>query len=226
MTTWTFRVLETWNGYDSSTIRQHLHPPFVVSCGIFSKCLANRLPVWRVDINCDESFDSSQIESIRQHFHGLKVINCGIFLSVLQIDFWYTSRSIRVKLSRFDNIFNNPWQLLANWLSVCVSILWEMVYQISGITRRINRESTSVERFANCPRRIVAVWVYWTTLICYFHYLAFVEIEEPTSFLSPCCWSVSDCSSCVSFFMFESPRCIFVSLVSNFILDEMFEFML
>ena len=139
MTTWTFRVLETWNGYDSSTIRQHLHPPFVVSCGIFFKCLANRLPVWRVDINCDGSFDSSQIESIRQHFHGLKVINCGIFLSVLQIDFWYTSRSIRVKLNRFDNIFNNPWQLLANWLPVCVSISWEMVYQICGITRRIRK---------------------------------------------------------------------------------------
>ena len=39
----------------SRTIWQNLQPPF----GIFSKCLANRLLVWRVDFNLDESFNST-----------------------------------------------------------------------------------------------------------------------------------------------------------------------
>ena len=33
----------------------------------YSKCLANRYPVWRFVISCDESFDSSRFVSIRRH---------------------------------------------------------------------------------------------------------------------------------------------------------------
>ena len=64
-------VLQIDFRYDGSTstvtsriesIRHHLQPPFVVTRGIFSKCLADRLPVWQVDFNWDES-----VESIRKH---------------------------------------------------------------------------------------------------------------------------------------------------------------
>ena len=48
------------------SIPQHFQRPFAVTNGIFSKCLVNRLPVWRVDFDWDESLDSSRIESIRQ----------------------------------------------------------------------------------------------------------------------------------------------------------------
>ena len=51
---------QLWRVVRFESIRQHLQPTFVVTRGIFSKCLANRLPVWRVDISCDESYDSTK----------------------------------------------------------------------------------------------------------------------------------------------------------------------
>ena len=50
----------------------------MATCGKFSKCLSNRLPAWRVDINCDESLDSTTFST-----------TFGSYLRnrVLQIDF-------------------------------------------------------------------------------------------------------------------------------------------
>ena len=47
------------------------------------QCLANRHPVWRVIIYCDESFDSSWIVSIRQHLQPPFTDTCGIFFKCL-----------------------------------------------------------------------------------------------------------------------------------------------
>ena len=72
--------------------------PFVATRGIFSKCLANRLPVWWVDINCDESFDS--ITSPTPLLRGIFSKWLANRLPVWRVDFnWDVS-------SRFDNIFN------------------------------------------------------------------------------------------------------------------------
>ena len=93
-----------------------------------SKCLANRLPVWRVDVNCNESFDSSRIKLIRQNLQLPFVATCVIFSECLQIDFLYygstlteTSRSIR---QHFQQPLTVTYEIfcLANWLPVCVSI--------------------------------------------------------------------------------------------------------
>ena len=62
--------------------------------------------------------------------------------------------SIRVESTTFSTILDICETLstcLVNWLPVCVSIQWEMVYQISGITRRINRESTSGRTIRKLP---------------------------------------------------------------------------
>ena len=80
------------------SIRQYLQPPFVATCGLLSKCLANWLSIWRINIICDESFDSTiSATPFRGH---LRNIFC-----VLQIDFRcdgstsaVTSRSIRQHL--------------------------------------------------------------------------------------------------------------------------------
>ena len=80
--------------FDSSwivSIRQHLQPPFTDTCRIFSKCLANWHPVWRVVICCDELFNSSRFVLIQQHFQPPIADTCGIY-----------SKS------------------LANWLRVCL----------------------------------------------------------------------------------------------------------
>ena len=61
------------------SIRQHLQPPFTDTCSIFSKCLANQHPVWRVIICCDKLFNSSSFVSIQQHFQPPIADTCGIF---------------------------------------------------------------------------------------------------------------------------------------------------
>ena len=67
---------------------QHFQRPLVVTCRIFPKCLADRLPVWRVDFNWDESFDLSQIESILRNFQRPLVVTCGIPLQTEFPIFW------------------------------------------------------------------------------------------------------------------------------------------
>ena len=64
-----WRVTSTMTGYincdesfDASwieSIRQYLQPHLIPTCGMFSKCLANRFLVWLVDFHLDESFDST-----------------------------------------------------------------------------------------------------------------------------------------------------------------------
>ena len=75
------------DSFDSSwiaSIRYHLQTPFTDTCGIFSKCLANRHLIWRV-VSCgDESFDSCRIVSIRQHFQSPFTDTCGIFSNCLE----------------------------------------------------------------------------------------------------------------------------------------------
>ena len=81
---------------------------FSTTLGSYLRCLANRLVVWRVDLNWDESFDSSRMESSRME-------------------------SSRMELSRMESIrkhFQQPLTVtceifskcLENWLPVCVSI--------------------------------------------------------------------------------------------------------
>ena len=158
-----FSCKSTPESFDSCrivSIRQHFQSPFTDTCGIFSNCLENRHPVWRVVICCDDSFDSTASSApfhrnTRNVFQVSSKSTSGMtgrhllwrflrfdcvfdlpsqllaeyFLSVLQIDirhdgssFVVTSRSIRVDSCRFDNVFNPLSQILANWLSVCVSM--------------------------------------------------------------------------------------------------------
>ena len=55
------------------------------TCGIFSKCLANRHLVWRVVICGDESFDSIASYRFNNIFNAPSQILAEYFLSVLQI---------------------------------------------------------------------------------------------------------------------------------------------
>ena len=81
---------ELFNSSWIESIWQHLQPPFAVTRRIFAKCLANRLLVWQVNINCDKLFNLSHIESIQQNLHPPSVATCRIFfVSVMQIYFGY-----------------------------------------------------------------------------------------------------------------------------------------
>ena len=80
-----------------------------------SKCLANRLPVWRVDVNCNESFDSSRIKLIRQNLQLPFVATCGIFsecltnrLLVWRVDFnWNESFDSTTFSTTLDSYLRN-----------------------------------------------------------------------------------------------------------------------
>ena len=66
---------------DSSRIKlvqQHFQKPLIVTCRIFSKCLANQLRVSRVNLNLEESFNSSQIDlTSGRTIRKLPLTNCS-----------------------------------------------------------------------------------------------------------------------------------------------------
>ena len=93
-------------------------------------------------------------------FNPIYLLLAEYFLSALQIDFWYDESTLTERNRSIRQHFQQPLTVtceiffckcLANWLPVCVSIYWEMVYQISGITRRINRVSTSGKTVQKLP---------------------------------------------------------------------------
>ena len=53
---------------ESSRIVDIFYPPSRLAYRVLNKCLANRLPVRRVDCKANESIDSSRFESNRRHF--------------------------------------------------------------------------------------------------------------------------------------------------------------
>ena len=106
---------------------------------------AQILPVWRVVICYDESFDSTTSStSLHRYLRN-------IFLSVLQVDTRYdrssfvvTSRSIRVESCRFDSIYNPHSQTLAVYFLSVLQI--DIRYDGSsfvGTSRSIRVNSTT-----------------------------------------------------------------------------------
>ena len=100
-----------------------------------SKCLANRLPVWRVDINRDESFDSTiLVTPFRGHLREIFEVS---FKSTSGM----TGRHQLWQVVGFDNTFNDLWYLLAEYF---LRIL-QIDFQCDGSTLTVASRSTRVE---------------------------------------------------------------------------------
>ena len=154
---------------ESSRIVDIFYPPPRLACRVLTKCLANRLPVRRVDCKANESIDSSRFESNRRLF--LPSLKAGLpcFYKVssqstsgktdrLQ---GQTNRSIRVKSSRIVDIFYPSSRLAYRVLAKCLANRLPV--------RRIDYKGKRIDRFESNrhnPRRIESDWVYWTTLRC------------------------------------------------------------
>ena len=76
MITWTFRVLKVWNGW-KSIVRISLILQWTFFLPKFSKCLESRLPVWRIDLNWEESFDSTTSSTpIGSYLRNIFLVSC------------------------------------------------------------------------------------------------------------------------------------------------------
>ena len=114
---------------ESSRIVDIFYPPSRPAYRVLIKCLANRLPVRRVDCRANESIHSSRIESNRRHF--LPSLKAGLpcFYEVssqstsnktgrLQGE---TNRSSRVKSSRIVDSFYLPSRPAYRVLAKCLA---------------------------------------------------------------------------------------------------------
>ena len=86
----------------STRIDGIFNPPCLSSCSIFSKCSANRLPVWRLNIHNVELWRFDQIDTNWRNFEPTLLVQLTyIFLRGAQIDFRWGNSTLMLT-SRLD----------------------------------------------------------------------------------------------------------------------------